>query len=212
MNLTKTLPLAILLAAGACSKSDKQNDQAPAEAAKTVEGTAPSAAAPQAGANTATKVGLDTGGKALGGDATRLQKLKFGGAGFDAEYNEALDGWHIEKWEAQDDGMNDNVVSIYLDNFDSEWPNEMEAFATKLQTPDFLDFGSKWTKITKKTASDTGWVVTGEWSDGEDTEAAFAVYSAANATLCRGTVKASAKDPAASVSDAIAACQASTLQ
>lgn len=212
MNLISTLPLALLLTAAACSKDDKPSSGEAPTAAKTTASATASDPLPGNGDNTVAKVGLDTGGKALGGDATRLQALAFGGAGFDANYNEALDSWHIEKWEAQDDGMNDNVVSIYVGNFDSEWPKAMDAFAAQLQTPDFLDYGSKWISVAEKTESDAGWTLRGEWSDDEDTEAAFAVYSAASNTLCRGTVKASAKDQAASVADAIAACQATELR
>ena len=212
MNLVSTLPLALLLAAAACSKDDKPSEAPSAAKISAVPTASDPLPAPAAGSNTVAKVGLDTGGKALGGDATRLQALAFGGSGFEGDYNEALDSWHLEKWEAQDDGMNDNVVSIYVDNFDSEWPKDMEAFATQLQTPDFLDYGSKWISVAEKTESDAGWTLRGEWSDDEDTEAAFAVYSAADNTLCRGTVKASAKDQAASVADAIAACQAATLE
>ncbi len=206
MKLTTTLALTLLLSTTACSKDSDKKEEAPVSASKSA-----AAELTKSGENEATKVGLDTGGKSLGGDATRLPKLQFGGEGFDGEYNEALDSWHFEKWEPQADDTNDNVVSIYLDTFDSDWPKEMEAFATKLGESGFLDFGSKWTKVDTKAASDSGWVLTGEWSDGDDTEASLAVYSSTTNTLCRGTVKKTAKDQAASVKDAIAACQAAKL-
>ena len=166
----------------------------------------------QSGDNTATKVGLDTGGKALGGEAVKLSGLKFGGSGFEGEFNEALDDWKFEKWEAQKDGTNENVVTIYVDGWNQdEWPTAVEEFATKLGEKDFLDFGSRWTKIETKTPYDGGWVITGQWSDDEDTEAAFAVRIDKLGALCRGTVKPTAKDAAKSMAEAIEACKGATI-
>ena len=57
--------------------------------------------------------------------------MKFGGSGFEAEYNEALDSWKYEKWEPQKDGTNDNVVRIYVDGWNGDdWPTDVEQFAT----------------------------------------------------------------------------------
>lgn len=165
------------------------------------------------GANTATKVGLDTGGKSLGGEPVKLNALKFGGEGFDAEYNEALDSWTVEKWKPNADGGNDMVIRIYVDGWNSDdWPVEHAAFAEKLKTPDFLDMGSKWTEATAE-AFEGGWVIMGVNDDGEDQEMAFALRHDKLNALCRGYVKTDVPeaDRAAVRDDAIAACKASSL-
>ncbi len=211
MKFTYLIPLlAITTATLACSKDEKKGGEA---SAKTTEKAAASAdkALEKSGDNTATKVGLDTGGKSLGGEAVKLNSLKFGGSGFDGEFNEALDSWTFEKWEAQDDDTNMNVTTLYVSAWQSEWPGDMEAFAGKLGEADFLDFGSKWPTITSKTAFEGGWVITGDWSDGEDTEKAFAVQLTSSKILCRGGVKASAKDIEKSRTEAIEACKAAKL-
>lgn len=208
MKTTTTLvALLSLTVAFACSK-DETSDKAETSAK-------PTATQPEtietSGDNTAKKVGLDTGGKALGGDPVKLGALKFGGSGFEGEFNEALDSWTFEKWEPQEGGGNDNVVRLYVDGWNSDWPADMEAFATKLGEPDFLDYGYKWPTIESKTAFEGGWVITGETSDEEDTEKSFAVQLSKLRILCRGSVKASAKDVEASRNDAIEACKAATL-
>ncbi len=206
---TTIIPLLALTTAFACSKDDKK-EKAPTSAAKpSGEGTPTTPTT--SGDNSAKKVGLDTGGKSLGGDPVKLSALKFGGSGFEGEFNEALDSWTFEKWEPQKGGGNENVVRIYVDEWDSEWPADMEAFATKLGEPDFLDFGSKWPTIATKTAFEGGWLITGETSDDEDTEKAFAVQLTKLRILCRGSVKATAKDIEATRTEAIEACKASTL-
>ena len=211
MKTATSLALLALTTAFACSKDDKKGEaeQAAKPAPQEVKGTSDTPTAP--GANTARKVGLDTGGKSLGGEDVQLKNLKLGGSGFEGEFNEALDSWTFEKWEPQKDGGNDNVVRLYVDAWDSEWPADVEAFATKLGTPDFLDYGSKWPSIEEKAAFEGGWVITGETSDDEDTEKAFAVQLTKLGILCRGSVKATAKDIAASRTEAIEACKAATL-
>jgi hypothetical protein len=206
---TSLIPLLALTTAFACSKDEKAGkaEQAAKPAASATATPTPT----KSGDNSAVKVGLDTGGKSLGGDPVQLSGLKFGGSGFEGEFNEALDSWTFEKWEPQKDGGNDNVVRLYIDAWDSEWPVDVEGFATKLGEPDFLDFGSKWPTIEAKTAFEGGWVITGETSDDEDTEKAFAVQLTKLRILCRGSVKATAKDIAASRTEAIEACKAATL-
>lgn len=212
MKITTSLvSLLALTTTFACSKDDKEGktDKPATSAAK------PTTAAPTtpttSGDNTATKVGLDTGGKSLGGEPVKLSGLKFGGTGFEGEFNEALDSWTFEKWEPQKGGGNDNVVRLYVDGWNSDWPADMEAFATKLGEADFLDFGYKWPTIAAKTAFEGGWIITGESSDGEDTEQSFAVQLTKHRILCRGSVKASAKNIEASRTEAIEACKAATL-
>lgn len=202
MKIITAFSVLALMAPLGCSKKDEGKSEA-TEAAKPAPNTS--------GDNTATKVGLETGGKALGGEPVKLSGLKFGGSGYDGEFNEALDSWKFEKWEPQSDGTNSNVVTIYVDGWSSEWPADMDAFATKLGEANFLDFGSKWPKIDKKEAFDGGWVITGEWSDEEDTEQAFAVQLTKARILCRGTVKKEAADAAKSVAEGVAACKAATI-
>jgi len=207
--ITSLVPLLALTTAFACSKDDKESKPEPA--AKTAADTATAGTPTKSGDNTAQKVGLDTGGKSLGGEPVKLNALQFGGTGFDGDFNEALDSWTFEKWEPQKGGGNDMAVRIYVDGWDSEWPADVEGFATKLGEPDFLDAGSKWPKIEAKTAFEGGWVITGETNDGEDTETAFAVQLTKLRILCRGYVKPAAKDIAASRLDAIEACKTATL-
>ena len=102
-------------------------------------------------------------------------------------------------------------MRIYVTQWNADHPADVDGFAVKLQEKDFLDFGSKWTKVDKKEAFDAGWVITGEWSDGEDTEKVFAVQLTKMKTLCRGYVKAKAKNQAASHADGIAACKGAKL-
>ncbi len=194
------------LALAGCGKKSEEGSAAAGSAAK----GAPTEIT-KAGDNTTAKVGLDTGGKALGGEKVKLNKLKFGGTGFDGEYNEALDSWKYEKWEPQKDGTNDNVVTIYVDGWNNEdWPVDAEAFATKLGTPDFLDMGSKWPKIDAKTPHAGGWVITGEVNDGTDQDTAFAVRVDKPGVLCRGYVKKTAKDKAKTLAESIEACKGIT--
>jgi hypothetical protein len=193
----------LLALGGACSKKDEKAGGG--EATKPTEIT-------KSGDNTTEKVGLDTGGKALGGEKVKLNKLKLGGSGFEGEYNEALDSWKHEKWEPQKDGTNDNVVRIYVDGWNTDdWPTDVEQFATKLGTADFLDFGSKWPKIDAKTPFAGGWVITGEVNDGTDQETAFAVRLEKPAVLCRGYVKNTAKDKAKTLAESIEACKGITI-
>lgn len=194
------------LALAGCSKSKAKDEGAAAGSA--AKGTATDIT--KSGDNTTAKVGLDTGGKALGGEKVKLNKIKFGGTGFDGEYNEALDSWKYEKWEPQKDGTNDNVVTIYVDGWQEEWPNDVEGFATKLGTPDFLDMGSKWPKIDAKTPHAGGWVITGEVNDGTDQDTAFAVRVDKPGILCRGYVKKTAKDKAKTLAESIEACKGIT--
>lgn len=225
--------IAATLAIGGCKGGDKPAEKPPekspaaaasgaagAPAAKTPEGEAPKAEIakaeiakdePAGEAVPTTKVGLETGGKALGGEAVKLDKAKFVGAGYEGEYNEALDSWTYEKWIPNADGGNDNVVRIYLDGFNDERPADVEAFATKLQEADFIDYGSKWPKIDKKEAFDGGWAITGETNDGEDTEKAFAVRLDKYNALCRGYVKVDAKDQDALLEEGVASCKTVTL-
>lgn len=193
-----------LVSVAACSKKD--------EGVKPAAKAAPEDPITKSGDNTATKVGLDTGGKALGGEDVKLDKLKFGGSNFEGQFNEALDSWTFEKWEAQKDGTNDNVMTIYVNGWSSdEWPVDIEAFAAKLAEPDFLDAGSKWTKIESKTAYEGGWVITGETTDSDETQSAFAVRVNKLNALCRGYAKNTAKDKAATITDAIEACKGSSI-
>lgn len=207
MNNARTMAAGmtvVLLALGsACSK--KAEEVKGGDPAKGTEIT-------KSGANSTTKVGLDTGGKALGGEKVKLNKLKLGGTGFEGEYNEALDSWKFEKWEPQADGTNDNVVRIYVDGWNSDdWPTDVEQFATKLGTPDFLDFGSKWPKIDAKTPFAGGWAITGEVNDGTDQETALAVRVDKPGVLCRGYIKKTAKDKAKTLAESIDACKGITL-
>ncbi len=134
MTNTRTcMAVGLLALAASCSKKKEGEGAGSAAKPAQTEITA-------SGSNTTEKVGLDTGGKALGGEKIKLNKLKFGGTGFEGEYNEALDSWKYEKWEPQKDGTNDNVVRIYVDTWNNDdWPKDVEGFATKLGTPDFLD-------------------------------------------------------------------------
>lgn len=191
-----------------CSKKEEGKDGKD-ETAKTensgkaVEG--------KSGGNTAKNVGLDTKGKSLGGDPVKLNTFKLGGEGFDGQFNQALDSWTYEKWEPQKGGGNDIAIRIYVGAWQSEWPADSEGFAGKLQTKDFLDFGSKWIKVDSKTAFEGGWVIVGDNNDGEDTEKAFAVQLTKQRILCRGFIKKAAKDGAASLKDGIDACKAGTI-
>ncbi len=216
MKTAYLIPLLALNMSLACSKDENKPDEASAkttETAKAAPAATPKTDKPltNSGDNTAKKVGLDTGGKSLGGEAVQLSKLKFGGSGFEGEFNEALDSWKFEKWVPRSDGGNDKVVTIYLDAWDSDWPADMDAFATKLGEKNFLDYGSKWPVIAAKTAFEGGWVITGDWSDDEDTEKAFAVRVNALGILCRGTVNDSAKDKEKTRTEAIEACKAATM-
>ena len=201
-RLTTWIAVGTLALAGCSKKKEGPGEAAGGSAAKpaTTDIT-------KSGDNTTAKVGLDTGGKALGGEAVKLNKLKFGGTKFEGEYNEALDSWKYEKWEPQKDGTNDNVVVIYVDGWQEEWPVDVEAFATKLGEANFLDAGSKWPKIDTKTPHAGGWAITGETHDGDETETAFAVRMEKPAVLCRGYVKKTAKDKAKSLADAVEACK-----
>lgn len=204
MNRTGLTLIAVgTFAFAGCSKKKEEGGGAAASgsAAKGTEIT-------KSGDNTTAKVGLDTGGKALGGEKVKLNNVKFGGAGFEGEYNEALDSWKYEKWEPQKDGTNDNVVTIYVDGWNNDdWPTDVEGFATKLGQPDFLDMGSKWPKIDAKTPHEGGWVITGEVNDGTDQDMAFAVRVDKPGVLCRGYVKKTAKDKAKTLAESIEACK-----
>lgn len=204
MKTAEWIAVAGLAFAVGCSK--KKEGEAGGSAAKPAQTQITGS-----GDNTTSKVGLDTGGKALGGEKVKLNKLKFGGSGFEGEYNEALDDWKYEKWEPQKDGTNDNVVTIYVDGWQSDWPIDVETFATKLGEPNFLDAGSKWPKVASKTPYAGGWVIQGETNDGQETETAFAVRIDKPGLLCRGYIKATAKDKAKSAADAIEACKAATM-
>jgi hypothetical protein len=196
---------ALALVAG-CSKK-KEGESVPAAGTSAAKGTEITAS----GSNTTEKVGPETGGKQLGGEAVKLNKLEIGGSGFEGQYNEALDSWTYEKWEPQKDGTNDNVVRFYIDEWNDDWPKDVETFATKLGEKNFLDMGYTWPKIASKTPFEGGWVVTGESSDGTETETAFAVRIDKVNALCRGTVKKTAKDVAKTTQDAIDACKGATL-
>jgi len=199
------MAVGVLALSAGCSKKKE------GEGAAGAGGSAAKTAITESGSNTTTKVGLDTGGKALGGEKVKLNKLKMGGTGFDGEYNEALDSWTYEKWEPQKDGTNENVVRIYVDGWqDDEWPKDADGFATKLGEPNFLDAGSKWPKIDAKTPFEGGWVITGETNDGTDTETAFAVRVDKPGVLCRGYVKNTAKDKAKTLAESIEACKGIT--
>ena len=204
-----TLALLIALPAAACGgkKDDKPTEPAPAAD----EAKADEAKADEAG-NTTAKVGLDTGGKTIGGEKVALDKMTFGGSGFDAEFNEALDSWTVEKWVPNEDGGNDMVVRVYVDAWNEDWPADHAAFGEKLKTKDFLDMGSSWT-VDKSEAFEGGWVVMGASSDGEDTEMAFAVRIDKANALCRGYVQVDVpEDKRAEVrDDAIAGCKGITL-
>lgn len=201
-----TVAAVVTLALAGCGKK-KEEGAAPAAGGSAAKGTEIT----KSGDNTTEKVGLDTGGKALGGEKVKLNKLKFGGTGFEGEYNEALDSWKYEKWEPQADGTNDNVVTIYVDGWNNDdWPTDVEGFATKLGTLDFLDMGSKWPKIDAKTPHAGGWVITGEVNDGTDQDTAFAVRVEKPGVLCRGYVKKTAKDKAKTLQESIEACKAIT--
>lgn len=217
--MKNTLTIASLLAlvtAFGCGKDESKDKDKGKAAGKTPAAAKAAPAAPgktpgKSGDNTATKVGLDTGGKSLGGEPVKLNKLKFGGSGFDGEFNEALDSWTFEKWEPQADGTNDNVVTIYVGAWQGEWPADMDGFAKKLGEKDFLDYGSSWPKIDSKEAFADGWVIKGDWADDEDTEKAFAVQLTKHRVLCRGTVKAKAKDVEKTRAESIEACKGATL-
>jgi hypothetical protein len=203
MNRIGTCIAVAALALSACSKKNEEAGGTAAKPAPTEITTSDD--------NTTAKVGLDTGGKALGGDAVKLNKLKFGGKGYEGEYNEALDSWKYEKWEAQKDGTNDNVVTIYIEGWQDDRPTDVEGFATKLGQPDFIDMGSKWPKIDAKTPFEGGWVITGESHDGDESLTAFAVRLDKPGVLCRGYVKSTAKNKAATVTEAVEACKAVTI-
>lgn len=206
-NTITLIAVGTLALVGCGGKKDDKGGGAAAGGSAAAKGTEIT----KSGDNTTEKVGLDTGGKALGGEKVKLNKLKFGGTGFDGQYNEALDSWTYEKWEPQKDGTNDNVVRIYVDGWNTDdWPADVEGFATKLGTPDFLDMGSKWPKIEKKEPFAGGWVITGETNDGTDTETAFAVRLDKPGVLCRGYVKKSAKDKAKTLQESIDACKGIT--
>ena len=211
MTLTRTwVAVGVLALAASCSK--KKEGEGAETAAAGGSAAKPTTAITESGSNTTAKVGLDTGGKALGGEAVKLNKLKFGGAGFEGEYNEALDSWKYEKWEPQKDGTNDNVVRVYIDGWNNDdWPKDVEGFATKLGTPDFLDMGSKWPKIESKTPFEGGWVIQGETNDGTDTEKAFVVRVDKHNILCRGYIKDTAKDKAKTATEAIEACKTASM-
>ncbi len=203
LHLTWLAVGAFVVSAG-CSK--KKEGDAGGGAAK----TAPTPIT-ETGSNTTAKVGLDTGGKAIGGEKVKLNKLKLGGTGYDGEYNEALDSWTYEKYEPQKDGTNDNVVRMYVDGWQDEWPKDVATFATKLGEPNFLDAGSKWPKIASSTPFAGGWVIEGETNDGTDTETAFAVRVDKANVLCRGYVKKAAKDKAKTLAESIEACKAASM-
>ena len=169
------------------------------------------AAAPTEPANTTAKVGLDTGGVALGGEKVKLSAMKIGGAGFDAEFNEALDSWTVEKWTPNEDGGNDMTIRMYVYGWQEEWPTDAAAFAEKAKVKGFLDMGSFWT-IEKTEAFDGGWVVLGSSNDGEDNELAFALRLD-KGLLCRGYVSVDVPEAgrAAVRDDAIAGCKGITL-
>ncbi len=207
---TKLIPALVLVTAVACSKDKEKSESKGEQSAKTTA-PAPTAQPSKVGDNTVQKVGLDTGGKSLGGEPVKLSGLKFGGEGFEGEFNEALDSWKFEKWEPQKGGGNDNVVTLYIDAWQDEWPADMEAFATKLGEENFLDYGYKWPTIATKEAFEGGWVIAGETTDGEDTEKSFAVQHTKLRILCRGTVKPTAKDVEASRKEAIEACKAASI-
>jgi hypothetical protein len=211
MKLISIVSIFTLATMLGCGKDKAENKTEPTAAPTTGAKSAPGDMPATSGDNTATKVGLDTNGKSLGGDPVKLKELKFGGSGYDGEFNEALDSWKFEKWEPQPDETNDNVVVIYIDGWQDGWPADVEGFATKLGEKDFLDFGSSWPVITSKTPFEGGWVITGDWSDGEDTEKAFAVQLTKLRVLCRGTVKPTAKDAEKSRTEAVEACKSSTL-
>lgn len=208
-----TLALLIALPVAACGKkgdapaepTPAANEAKPADEAKAADEATPG--------NTTAKVGLDTGGKALGGEKVKLDKMKFGGTGFDTEYNEALDSWTVEKWVPNGDGGNDMVVRVYVDEWNNDWPTDAAAFAEKVKTKNFLDFGSVWT-VEKSEAFDGGWVVLGSSNDGEDNELAFAARLDKANALCRGFVKVDVPEGkrAEVRADALAGCKAITLK
>ena len=200
-----TVACALALSLACCQKTGSEPEQkAGGEQAKRAEPAAKNVIPTK-------KVGLETGGKTLGGGKVKLNAVKMQGKGYDGEYNEALDSWKFEKWVPNAEGGNDNVVRIYLDAFDDRTTN-MDRFAKKLQEKDFLDFGSVWTKVDKKESLDIGWVITGDNYDGEDTEKVFAVRINAINALCRGYIKHDAPgDHDKLRQEGIAACQTAKI-
>jgi|GEM_PF-1872946 len=199
-------------AAGAAAKPEEL--AAAAEAATAAAAAEIAAAAVTAEA--AAKLAAEAAAAAVVGAAVNLTTMKFGGEKFDAEYNEALSSWTIEKYvpdTTDEDGGNTKIVQIYVNMWDTEnWPTDANAFAEKLKVKDFMDMGSTWS-IDKTELFEGGWVLTGSSNDGEDTEVAFAVRHDKLNALCRGYVQTDVVEAnrAAVLTEAIEACKTAII-
>jgi hypothetical protein len=115
--------------------------------------------------------------------------------GWSGEFNAALQSWTFEKYTPGADDM--NVPNrLYLDAFPAERPQDVEAYAKKLQKDKtFQDFGALFISVAEKTKLPAGWLITGVQKyldDAEDKgQPAFVLYREDLGVYCRGSVFAS---------------------
>jgi hypothetical protein len=103
-------------------------------------------------------------GKPLAPPATQ-DKLKFFGQGWEAGYNQIMDSWDLTKYVPNSKTGGNDSFNFWTRSFDNEMPSNAQAFATKLKTPNFFDYGSVWT-VTEIAASDNeGFLIRGIQKD-----------------------------------------------
>jgi hypothetical protein len=120
-----------------------------------------------------------------------LKNLKVVAAGWEGEFNAALENWTYEKYTPGKDGTNE-PNRFYLDKFPEDRPVDADGYSAKLKSDqNFQDMGSLYlSATTEKLAS--GWLITGmqkDMSDKDDKGArAFVLYRADMNVYCRGSV------------------------
>lgn len=213
---TEEAPVAPVEAAGAAAKPEVAlTAEEVAKLKEEVAGAVAEAAAGVAAGEAVAEAAVEAVVEAVKGPVA-LNTVKFGGEGYDAEYNETMSSWKIEKYVAdtdEADGPKTMIVRLYLDQWNvDEWPTDSTAFGEKLIVKDFLDSGSTWT-ADKTEAFDGGWIITGTSNDGEETEHAFAVRLDKLNALCRGYIQneVAEADRAAVLTDAIEACKTAMI-
>jgi len=172
---------ALSLVLGACDKKVSDESEATsAGATKAPKSTAPTAPTPPKPPAPPTPKKVDM--KAMKVEAT---------AGWEGEYNAALESWTFEKYTPAGDGTNE-PNRFYVQKRADE-PADVEAFAAKLRNDDgFLNMGYKYIKVDKKEKINGGWLILGVEKDMGDKEdkgsPGFVMLRSAHGVLCHGSV------------------------
>ncbi|KAF3887849.1 MULTISPECIES: hypothetical protein [Nostocales] len=98
-----------------------------------------------------------------------LKSLKFFGKDWKADYNAAMDSWTLTQINLPDSvSYNDTFAELFVSTFPDDAPTNVNAFAEKLKSSKFLDWGFVWTEVRIIESDSNGFLIRGIQMDTQD--------------------------------------------